>query len=53
MIESTCAHCNIQAESKWRIDLEKENGSTTERTQYRLCQGCWEDLCSQFTGSTP
>jgi len=53
MAETTCVQCNVQAQSNWRIDLEQKNGSTTERTEYRLCQGCWETLCDRFTGTTP
>jgi hypothetical protein len=53
MADSTCAQCNVQAETRWRIDLERTNGSATERSQYRLCRNCWETLCGRFAGATP
>ena len=53
MAETTCAECDMRAELQWRIDLEERNGSANERTQYRLCRGCWEDFCGRFAGATP
>jgi len=53
MNETVCAQCDTRAESRWRIDLETEEGASTERIEYPLCRECWEDVTTRFAGPTP
>jgi DNA-directed RNA polymerase subunit M/transcription elongation factor TFIIS len=48
MTETTCAKCNNESESQWRIRLEHESADTSEETPYRLCRGCWNDFRARF-----
>ena len=48
MTETTCSKCNERGESQWRIRLEHESEQTNEKTPYRLCRGCWDDLRARF-----
>ena len=46
MTEHTCGKCNTEAESQWRIRLERD----ADEQSYRLCRGCWNDLSGRFAG---
>ena len=46
MTEYTCGKCHTEAESRWRIRLERD----ANEQSYRLCRGCWDDLNGRFTG---
>lgn len=50
MPETTCARCETQAESQWRVRLEQETEAASERASYRLCRECWDDLGDRFAG---
>ena|GEM_PF-4627659 len=51
MTETTCAKCDSEAESQWRIRLEEESEASNETASYRLCRGCWNDLRARFVES--
>ena len=46
MTEYTCGKCHTEAESQWRIRLERD----ANEQSYRLCRGCWDDLSGRLTG---
>jgi hypothetical protein len=51
MTETTCAKCEARGESQWRIRLENESAAADEKTSYRLCRGCWNELTARFDGA--
>lgn len=52
MTETTCARCDTQGESQWRLRLEHESETTDEQSSYRLCRKCWTALNDRFGEST-
>ncbi len=51
MTETTCSKCESRGESQWRIRLENESADGDDRTSYRLCRGCWNELTARFEGT--